>query len=144
MQSELRRRGVSLETRLTGSLELIKGDRTQLQQVIVNLIMNATEAMDTFPTSARILRVVSEFDEKGDVFTSIEDTGPGIETGLLERIFDPMFTTKPAGLGLGLSICQSIIDGHGGRLWVVPNPIGGSIFRFSLPSITRVSHDATT
>jgi predicted ATPase/signal transduction histidine kinase/GAF domain-containing protein len=144
MQSELRRRGVSLETRLTSSFELIKGDRTQLQQVIVNLIMNAIEAMDTVPTSARILRVVSEFDEKGDVFTSIEDTGPGIETELLERIFDPMFTTKPTGLGLGLSICHSIIDGHAGRLWVVPNPIGGSIFRFSLPSINGVSHDATT
>jgi PAS domain S-box-containing protein len=143
MQSELRRRGISLETRLTSPLESIKGDRTQLQQVIVNLIMNAIEAMDTFPTSARTLRVVSEFDEKGDVFASIEDTGPGIAAGLLERIFDPMFTTKPTGLGLGLSICHSIIDGHAGRLWVVPNPIGGSIFRFCLPSI-RVSHDAAT
>jgi PAS domain S-box-containing protein len=144
MQSELRRHGVSLEARLTSVLELIKGDRTQLQQVIMNLVMNAIEAMDTSTTSARILRVLTELDEKGDLLTSIEDTGPGIEARLLERIFDPMFTTKPAGMGLGLSICQSIIDGHGGRLWVVPNPIGGSTFRFSIPAISRVSRDATT
>jgi signal transduction histidine kinase len=98
-------------------------------------------AAGSVPTSARILRVVSEFDEKGDVFTSIEDTGPGIEAELLERIFDPLFTPKPTGLGV--SICHSIIDGHAGRLWVVPNPTGGSIFRFSLPSISGVSHDAT-
>jgi PAS domain S-box-containing protein len=144
VQSELRRHGISLEARLTSVLELIKGDRTQLQQVIMNLVMNAIEAMDTSTTSARILRVLTELDEKGDLLTSIEDTGPGIEAGLLDRIFDPMFTTKPAGMGLGLSICQSIIDGHRGRLWVVPNPIGGSIFRFSIPAISRESRDATT
>ena len=143
MQSELRRHGVSFEAGLTSFLVLIKGDRTQLQQVIVNLVMNAIESMDTSATSARILRVLTELDEKGDLLTSIEDTGPGIEAGLRDRIFDPMFTTKPAGMGLGLSICQSIIDGHGGRLWVVPNPIGGSIFRFSIPAISGVSRDAT-
>jgi len=135
MQSELRRHGVSVETRLTNSLGLIKGDRTQLQQVIVNLVVNAIEAMDTSTTSVRTLRVIGESERNGGSLISIADSGPGIDAEMLDRIFDPMFTTKAAGMGLGLSICRSIVEGHGGKLWASPNPAGGSIFRFSVPAI---------
>jgi len=135
MQSELRRHGVSVETRLTNSLGLIKGDRTQLQQVIVNLVVNAIEAMDTSTTSVRTLRVIGESERNGASLISIADSGPGIDAEMLDRIFDPMFTTKAAGMGLGLSICRSIVEGHGGKLWASSNPAGGSIFRFNVPAI---------
>jgi PAS domain S-box-containing protein len=133
MQSELRRHDVSLETRFAGTLGLIKGDRTQLQQVIVNLVMNAIEAMSDSAGLPRILRVSTECARNGGVLTSIEDSGSGIDAGMLDRIFDPMFTTKPEGLGLGLSICRSIVEGHDGKLWASPNPSCGSVFRFSIP-----------
>jgi predicted ATPase/signal transduction histidine kinase len=144
MQSELQRHDVSLETRYESALGFIEGDRTQLQQVIVNLIMNAIEAMNAYPDSPRVLRVITESDQNGGVLATVEDSGPGIDVAVLDRIFDPMFTTKPDGMGMGLSICRSIVEGHGGRLWASPNPTGGSVFRFSVPATTnRVSIDAT-
>jgi|ERR1700674_1615025 signal transduction histidine kinase len=81
-------------------------------------------------------RVSTESNENGDVLTIVEDSGSGIDLQVLDCIFDPMFTTKPEGMGLGLSICRSIVEGHGGRLWVSPNPAGGSIFQFSIPDAT--------
>jgi len=137
MQSELQQHDISLETRFSRALGLINGDRTQLQQVIVNLVMNAIEAMSTTTGSPRILRVITEVDPNGDLLTSVEDSGSGIAAGTLERIFDPMFTTKSHGMGLGLSICRSIVEAHGGRLWTTQNPTGGSIFRFSIPRATN-------
>jgi predicted ATPase/signal transduction histidine kinase len=137
MQSELHQHDISLETRFSRALGLINGDRTQLQQVIVNLVMNAIEAMSTTTGSPRILRVITEADPNGDLLTSVEDSGSGIAAGTLERIFDPMFTTKSDGMGLGLSICRSIVEAHGGRLWAMHNPTGGSIFRFSIPRATN-------
>jgi signal transduction histidine kinase len=137
MHSELRRHEVSLETQLAKQLALIKADRTQLQQVIVNLVMNAIEAMGASRGSRRSLRTVTASDEHGHVLTSIEDTGPGIDAKILDQIFIPMFTTKPEGMGLGLSICRSIIETLGGQLWVSPNPRGGSIFQFSIPQATN-------
>jgi nitrogen-specific signal transduction histidine kinase len=143
MQSELRRHEVSVETRFAGTPDFITGDRTQLQQVIVNLIMNAIEAMSS--GTRRALRVVTECDENGAVLTSVEDSGTGIAPAMLDRIFDPRFTTKTEGMGLGLSICRSIITGHGGQLSVSPNPTGGSIFRFSIPAATNaLSTEAAT
>jgi predicted ATPase/signal transduction histidine kinase/GAF domain-containing protein len=135
MQAELQRHEVLLETRLV-DLALIKGDHTQLQQVIVNLVTNAIEAISTSRRSLRIIRVSTESNENGDVLTIVEDSGAGIDLQVLDRIFDPMFTTKPEGMGLGLSICRSIVEGHGGRLWVSPNPAGGSTFQFSVPDAT--------
>ena len=117
-------------------LALIKGDHTQLQQVIVNLVTNAIEATSISRRSPRVIRVSTESNENGDVLTIVEDSGSGIDLQVLDCIFDPMFTTKPEGMGLGLSICRSIVEGHGGRLWVSPNPAGGSIFQFSLPDAT--------
>jgi len=135
MQAELQRHEVLLETRLLDDLALIKGDYTQLQQVIVNLVTNAIEAFCT-SRQPRVIRVSTESNEDRDVLTIVEDSGPGIDLQMLDRIFDPMFTTKPEGMGLGLSICRSIVESHGGRLWVSPNPAGGSIFRFSIPDAT--------
>jgi C4-dicarboxylate-specific signal transduction histidine kinase len=136
MQAELQRHEVLLETKLLDDLALIKGDHTQLQQVIVNLVTNAIEAISTSRRSPRIIRVSTESNENGDVLTRVEDSGSGIDLPVLDRIFDPMFTTKPEGMGLGLSICRSIVEGHRGRLWVSPNPAGGSIFQFSIPDAT--------
>jgi signal transduction histidine kinase len=145
MQAELQRHEVLLETRLLDDLALIKGDHTQLQQVIVNLVTNAIEAVSTSRQSPRLIRVSTESNENGDVLTIVEDSGSGIDLQVLDRIFDPMFTTKPEGMGLGLSICRSIVEGHGGRLWVSPNPAGGSIFQFSIPdATTAVSIEAVS
>lgn len=137
MQSELQRHAVSLETRLAAT-GLIKGDQTQLQQVIVNLVTNAIEAMGGLARSPRIVRVMTEADSDGGVLIMVEDSGPGIDSTILGRIFDAMFTTKTKGMGLGLSICRSIVEGHGGRLWASPNPTGGSIFRCSIPLATSL------
>ena len=136
MQAELQRHEILPETRLVDDLALIKGDHTQLQQVIVNLLTNAIEAVSTSRRSPRMIRVSTESSQNGEVLTIVEDSGSGIDLQVLDRIFDPMFTTKPEGMGLGLSICRSIVEGHGGRLWVSPNPAGGSIFRFSIPVAT--------
>jgi len=145
MQAELQRHEVLLETRLLDDLALIKGDHTQLQQVIVNLVTNAIEAISTSRRSPRVIRVSTESNENGDVLAIVEDSGSGIDLQVLDRIFDPMFTTKPEGMGLGLSISRSIVEGHGGRLWVSPNPAGGSIFQFSIPdATTTVSIEAAS
>jgi signal transduction histidine kinase len=145
MQAELQLHAVLLETRLLDDLALIKGDHTQLQQVLVNLFMNAIEAISTSRRSPRVIRVSTESNENGDVLTIVEDSGSGIDLQVLDRIFDPMFTTKPDGMGLGLSICRSIVEGLGGRLWVLPNPAGGSMFQFSIPvATTAVSIEAAS
>jgi signal transduction histidine kinase len=145
MQAELQRHEVILETRLVDGLALIKGDHTQLQQVIVNLVTNAIEALSASRRSPRIIRVSTDSKENGEILTIVEDSGSGIELQVLDRIFDPMFTTKPEGMGLGLSICRSIVEGHGGRLWVSPNPAGGSIFQFSIPDArAAVSNEAAS
>src|ERR1700730_7360057 len=108
MQAELQRHEVLLEIRLVDDLALIKGDHTQLQQVIVNLVTNAIEAISTSRRSPRVIRVSTESNGNGEVLTIIEDSGSGIDWQVLDRIFDPLFTTKPEGMGLGLSICRSI------------------------------------
>jgi C4-dicarboxylate-specific signal transduction histidine kinase len=129
---ELQRHNVSLETRFLDTQRFVRGNPTQLQQVIVNLVMNGLEAISATTGSTRILRVIADLDQDG-VLTMVEDSGSGIDPGIVDRIFEPMTTTKPGGMGLGLSICRSIVEGHGGRLWASPNPTGGSIFRFSIP-----------
>ena len=141
MQSELQRHEVSLETQFTAT-GFIKGDQTQLQQVVVNLVTNAMEAIGASAPSPRIIRVMTEADSDSGVLITVEDSGSGIDSTILGRIFDAMFTTKTKGMGLGLSICRSIVEGHGGRLWASPNPIGGSIFRFRIPLATGMPASA--
>jgi signal transduction histidine kinase len=111
------------------------GDRIQLQQVLLNLITNAIESMAASARDgARVLSVRSEVDEVASVTVSVADTGTGIGSQEIKRIFNPLFTTKPNGMGMGLSICRSIVEGHGGQLWVAPNKPEGTVFLFSLPS----------
>ena len=96
--------------------------------------MNAVEAMSANDGVARVLRVTTARDGEGQVLISVADTGGAIDPAMKERIFEPFFTTKPGGIGLGLSICRSIVEGHGGRLWVSQNEPRGSVFQFTVPT----------
>jgi signal transduction histidine kinase len=110
----------------------VYGDRVQLQQVVLNLILNAVEAMGSVETGPRELLISTEQDHTG-VIVAVRDSGPGIAPEDLERIFESFYTTKPGGTGMGLSICRSIIDAHGGRLWAEANEPRGTVFQFTLP-----------
>ncbi len=126
-----RERGVKVELRSAMNLPPVLIDNIQIQQVIVNLMRNAIEAMEA--SERRELTIASEIEEGSRVWVSIVDTGPGIAPEIADRLFQPFVTTKPQGMGVGLSICRTIVEGHGGQLAVEPNPAGGTIFRFSLP-----------
>src|SRR5262249_55181526 len=110
----------------------VHGDRVQLQQVILNLVLNAVEAMGSIETEVRELSIRTEQVPTGPV-VSVGDSGPGIGPEHFERVFWPFYTTKSGGTGMGLTICRSIIDAHGGRLWAQANEPGGTVFRFTLP-----------
>jgi len=125
--------GVSVETRLADGLPSIHGDRIQLQQVVLNLILNAVEAMGAVDTVQRELSICTEQDRTG-VLVAVRDSGPGIDPEHRERVFESFYTTKPGGTGMGLSVCRSIIDAHGGRLWVDANEPRGAVFQFTLPA----------
>lgn len=109
-------------------------DRIQLQQVLLNLIMNAIEAMAASQSSSRRLEISTHLQQEGWVSVSVRDSGTGFESDATQRIFEPFFTTKVSGVGLGLSICRSIIENHGGRLWATPAEPHGAVFQFTLPS----------
>ena len=128
-RSELQRHGVVLHTDLTVGDRPVFGDRVQLQQVLLNLIMNGIEAMRAVTDRTRELTVSSALAEPGSVLVAVEDTGTGLDEAIAQRIFEPFFTTKSDGLGMGLSICRSIIEAHGGHLWVSPRTR-----RMALPS----------
>jgi PAS domain S-box-containing protein len=137
MRSELHRHDVSLETALSGGLEPIMGDRVQLQQVILNLIMNGIEAMSAAMRQPRMLRVRSQMDGLGNLLIAVEDSGPGLAPEAMDRLFEPFFTTKSSGMGMGLSICRSIVDAHGGRLWASPQLPRGAVFQFTVPTAAK-------
>ncbi|WP_147157459.1 sensor histidine kinase, partial [Reyranella soli] len=131
-RSVTNRNGVSVQTRLAEGLSSVEGDRVQLQQVLLNLILNAAEAMSPVEEGARELLISTKEDQTG-VVVAVRDSGPGIDPEHLERVFDAFYTTKPSGTGMGLSICRSIIDAHGGRLWAEANKPRGAVFQFTLP-----------
>jgi PAS domain S-box-containing protein len=131
---EIRRNGVVLRTELTKELPRVEGDRVQLQQVLLNLILNAIDAMNAVRDRPRELTVASRREGAQEVLVEVRDTGPGLEPEHAERLFEPFFTTKAEGLGIGLSISRSIVEAHGGRLWVDANQPHGAMFRFSLPA----------
>jgi C4-dicarboxylate-specific signal transduction histidine kinase len=133
MRGELVKSGVSLNTQLAQGLPLIQGDRVQLQQVLVNLIMNAVEAMGSLNHGSRKLLIGTGADEAGRVRISVQDSGPGLNPQIFDRVFDPFYTTKADGMGMGLSICRSIIEAHDGRIWASATPGPGSTFNVSLP-----------
>ena len=130
-RSELTKNGVSVQTRLTEGLFPVKGDRVQVQQVVMNLILNAVEAMSSVEAGARELLISTEQSQTDGVLVAVRDSGPGIDPGRLERVFEAFYTTKSGGMGL--SICRSIIEAHGGRMWVTANEPRGAVFRFTLP-----------
>jgi len=125
--------GVSVQTRLADGLFPIRGDRVQVQQVVLNLILNAVEAMGSVEAGTRELLISTEQNQTG-VLVAVRDSGPGIDPTHLERIFEAFYTTKSGGVGMGLSICRSIIDAHGGKLWVEANEPRGALFQFTLPA----------
>ncbi|MBV8472170.1 MAG: PAS domain S-box protein, partial [Hyphomicrobiales bacterium] len=132
-RGEAMKNGVSLRTQLAETLPLVEGDRIQLQQVMLNLIVNAIQALSERGKDSRDLLVGSAMNGPRDVVVSVHDSGPGVSLDKLGRLFDPFYTTKPDGMGMGLSICQSIIETHGGRIWVTPNIPRGAAFHFTVP-----------
>ena len=133
-RSEAMKNGVSAQTELVEGLPLVHGDRVELQQVILNLILNAVEAMSETSEGPREMLVTTGKTESGDVLVAVRNSGPGLAPGALENLFKAFHTTKPNGLGLGLSICRSIIEAHGGRLWASANSPRGAVFQFTLPA----------
>jgi PAS domain S-box-containing protein len=125
---------VSVHTSLAPDLTSISGDRVQLQQVIMNLVLNAVEAMGSVEEGARTLRVSTGRDGDGGILVAVRDSGPGIDPEHLQKVFERFYTTKDSGVGMGLAICRSIIEAHGGRLWAEPNQPRGAVFQFTLPA----------
>jgi len=131
-QSATHRHGISVQTRLADGLVPVLGDRIQLQQVLLNLILNAAEAMGSVEQGRREL-VISTEQDHADALVAVRDSGPGIDPAHLNRVFDAFYTTKSSGTGMGLSICRSIIHAHGGKLWAEANEHRGAVFQFTLP-----------
>ena len=132
-RGETGKNGVCVQAELADGLPLIRGDRVQLQQVMLNLIINAVEAMTGVSEGPRELLISTAKSETGGVRVAMRDSGPGLAPADLERLFTAFYTTKPKGLGLGLSICRSIVEAHGGRLWASANAPRGAVFQFALP-----------
>ena len=125
--------GASLQTELSPALPGVLADRVQLQQVLLNLMVNAIDAMKTVTDRPRILRLQTKSIEGGDILVVVQDSGIGLDQKLMDQLFEVFYTTKPQGMGMGLAISRSIIDGHGGRLWAEANDGPGATFKFTLP-----------
>jgi C4-dicarboxylate-specific signal transduction histidine kinase len=135
---ELQRSRVLLQTDFADSLPLVSADRIQLQQVILNLLLNAADAMAEIEDRPRTLVVKTDLDHDGSVKLAIRDSGTGVDPDAVENLFAPFYTTKANGMGVGLSICRSIIENYGGRLWATVNDGPGATFSFCIPA---ASHD---
>jgi PAS domain S-box-containing protein len=133
-RGEAAKNGASVQTEFGDGLPRIEGDRVQLQQVVLNLIVNAVQAMCAVAEGARELSITTARAEPNGVLVVVKDSGPGLAPANLEHLFAPFHTTKPGGLGMGLAICRSIIEAHGGRLWVTANLPRGAIFHFTVPT----------
>jgi len=124
---------VAVSARLEPGLPLVAGDRVQLQQVILNLTVNAVEAMSGISEGPRELLITSANARENMILVTVQDSGPGLDRENPNRVFQAFYTTKPTGLGMGLSICRSIIEAHSGRLWASANVPRGAVFHFTLP-----------
>ena len=142
IRSELSSNGVSVQTQLAQGLPPIQGDRVQLQQVMLNLIVNAIEAMSGVSEGARELWIRTETNASGGTLVAVHDSGPGLDPRSFEHLFDAFYTTKSSGMGMGLSICRSIIEAHEGRIWAEKNVPQGATFQFTLPCqvASQLSH----
>jgi len=134
-QHDLQVDGISVTTEYGHDLPQIHADRMQIQLIILNLIKNAIEAMRSSPPGERHLRVVTGLRGSSEILVSIQDTGPGIAAPDRDNVFDPFFSTKKTGMGLGLSICRTIIENHGGKLSLAESKLPGSIFEVAIPSV---------
>jgi C4-dicarboxylate-specific signal transduction histidine kinase len=132
MRGEVVKNGVSVQTQLAEGLPLIQGDRVQLQQVILNLIINAVEAMSGVSEGSRELLIGTGKDASGAVLVAVQDSGPGLNPESFDRLFDAFYTTKPSGMGMGLSICRSIVEAHGGRIWASRAAGPGATVQFTV------------
>ena len=139
IRGDLLNHGVTTLTKLGPALPTVNGDRVQLQQVLLNLVMNACDAMNDNAPADRQIVVSTELCDGAGVLFSVSDRGPGLAAGDLEQVFQPFFTSKTHGLGLGLSVCRSIIMAHGGELWAANNPERGATFHFTLPVNTEAN-----
>jgi signal transduction histidine kinase len=139
MRNEFCRHDISFQIDCSDNLAPVLGDPVQLQQVILNLMMNGVEALGTVTDRPRELRLISEIDGPGTLRVAVEDSGPGLAPEVADRVFDAFFTTKPNGTGMGLSICRSIIDAHGGRLWASSRSPQGAVFQFTLPIAASIA-----
>ncbi len=133
VQREVLSHGVSLRTELSPALPPVLGDRIQLQQVVINLLINGVEAMASITDRRREILIRLELHEEGQVLVAVLDSGIGIDSETAEKLFSAFFTTKRSGMGMGLSISRSIIRAHGGRLWASPNADHGAAFQFTVP-----------
>jgi PAS domain S-box-containing protein len=133
VETDLQGHHIAVRATLDETIPEVLADRVQLQQVLLNLINNAVEAMDSVDTNSRLLHVGTERDESQNIVVTVQDSGPGIDPQNIRRIFDRFFTTKTQGMGMGLAICRSIVEAHNGRLWAEASPQQGSLFRLSLP-----------
>jgi C4-dicarboxylate-specific signal transduction histidine kinase len=136
---ELHRRRVGLQTELADGLLPVNADRVQLQQVILNLLLNAADAMEGIEDRSRTLLVRTALESDGAVRLEVRDAGTGFDPASVEKLFEPFHTTKANGMGVGLSICRSIINSHNGRLWATPNDGPGATFSFSIPVATEAA-----
>jgi C4-dicarboxylate-specific signal transduction histidine kinase len=133
--------GISVRTQLADRLPLIQGDRVQLQQVVLNLILNAVQAIGAVADGTREVLITSCQTEPNEVCLRVQDTGPGLSAEALPRLFEPFYTTKPGGMGMGLAICRSIIEAHGGRLWAAGCEPRGALFQFTIPAAIAGGED---
>jgi signal transduction histidine kinase len=134
LEADFRTNSVSLVVDLQDGIPQVSTDRIQLQQVFMNLIVNAVEAMEPIKDRERVLKMTSRTEDGSGIVITVEDTGPGIETKNADRIFETFFTTKRSGMGMGLAICKSVVEAHHGRLWASPRSPYGSIFHVTLPA----------
>jgi PAS domain S-box-containing protein len=139
MGGALRNRQVTIQMDLPAGLPHVLGDRVQLQQVILNLMLNGADAMAAIDDRPRVLRIWSQMDDAGSLMVGVQDSGSGIDATVRDRIFEPLFTTKSTGMGMGLSICRSIVEAHGGKLWATPATPHGTDFRFTMPILATAS-----
>jgi C4-dicarboxylate-specific signal transduction histidine kinase len=133
LHSELIDRGVRTQTELDPNLQILHADRVGVQQVLINLLTNACDAMAEMPYEDRLITIRTELADNDFAVISVSDSGPGIAQEKLEQVFEPFFTSKVNGMGLGLSVCRTIITAHGGKLWATQSPGCGATFHFTLP-----------